>query len=1295
MPLPLHLCRIFVLGLVVFLPEAQALVLVWTGGSGTWNTSNSKWKLEGTSFTWSWTSGDTAKFNSGSGTVTLGENITANSIEFNTTGPYVVSGGASDRKITLNGTGGIIKVTAGAHTINARLAGTKGLTKNGTGDLTLAGANTYTGTTKVNNGTLLWGADDVITDSSTLNIASGAEAHLEGFTDTIGGLSGAGGLLLMGGALTVGANDNNTTYSGNISGGSSSDFIKTGTGTLTLSSNTSTGATFTVAEGTLALGHATNTLSKNADVMVDGGTLDLGSNSDSFDQLTVRAGAITGTGTLTANAMTLDGSGNTAIHAVLAGTADFSKTGSGTVTLHNQNTYTGDTLLGGGLLELQHANALAAGTTLSFSGGGLLHSAANTADYSGQFATSNNQQYRIDTGGQDITWASDLTSSGGSLHKAGTGTLTLSGTNSYDGATTVDGGTLTLGSASALNATSGVSVASGATLDLNGFDATFDALSGAGTVSVSTGQLTVGSASDHGFTGNFTGSGVLEKTGSGRLTLSGDSAFTGQLTLTAGSVRLGDGGSTGSLGGNIVNAGTLELNRSDDFIFTNSVTGTGDFVQVGSGNLTLSGAQRHTGGTTVSAGTLTFGHATDTLVDTSAVTIGGGTLALGTHSDTVGVVTLSSGSITGSGTLTGSAYNLTDSGSISAVLGGTAGLTKSGAGTVTLSGANTYTGSTTLSAGTLQLGADNVISNTSAVTVEASGTLDLNDHSDTIASLAGAGTVALGTGTLTLGSGTDTAFTGLISGTGALVKQGTGTLTLGGSNTYSGGTTLADGALLLDHTNALGSTGSLTLEGGTLIHSANNTVDYSARFSTADNQTYAINTNGQNISWAGDLSSSGGSLTKDGLGTLTLSGTNTYTGSTQINAGVLRLGSANAFSPHTTITIAAGATLDANGQSVALGDLAGTGTLDFGSDGLSITGSDSTGFAGILAGTGGLSKSGTSTLTLTGTSTYTGDTDLADGTLEVGGTNALGTGTLQLNGGTLRAADGGGTLANTVVLNATTTFDGSHDLQLSGAVTLAGFNALNVTGSGQVEFSGSIGESAPSILIKQGGGELALTGANTFTGGTFVQAGTVRINNVSGSAFGTGAVTIGTGATLTGAGSFSGALQLNGTFAPGNSPGTTHTGSQTWAGDGELIFEIDDATGTQGGDWDLLAITGSLTLNATAANPFTVNVDTLLNGTDTAGAMDNFDANQSYSWVFVTTTTGISFGTGASIGASFVIDTSGFAHATNGSFGISQLGNNLALTYTTSAVPEPGSAALLLGVAAVLWRLQRRTNRLA
>ncbi|NDD15218.1 MAG: hypothetical protein EB072_21940, partial [Betaproteobacteria bacterium] len=110
--------------------------------------------------------------------------------------------------------------------------------------------------------------------------------------------------------------------------------------------------------------------------------------------------------------------------------------------------------------------------------------------------------------------------------------------------------------------------------------------------------------------------------------------------------------------------------------------------------------------------------------------------------------------------------------------------------------------------------------------------------------------------------------------------MGNGSVTLTGNNSYSGGTTLKGGSLKLGSANAIGTAGDITFSGGTLQYSASNQTDYSARFSNASSQLYRIDTNSQNVTFASALTSSGGSLTKSGSGTLTLSGNNSYSGGT-------------------------------------------------------------------------------------------------------------------------------------------------------------------------------------------------------------------------------------------------------------------------------------------------------------------------------------------------------------------------------------------------------------------------------
>ncbi|ECN9365980.1 fibronectin-binding autotransporter adhesin ShdA, partial [Salmonella enterica subsp. enterica serovar Kentucky] len=237
--------------------------------------------------------------------------------------------------------------------------------------------------------------------------------------------------------------------------------------------------------------------------------------------------------------------------------------------------------------------------------------------------------------------------------------------------------------------------------------------------------------------------------------------------------------------GDVTDNATLELNTGGDF--DNNIGGTGSVVKSGDKTLTLSGANSYTGGTTISGGTLVA----------------------------TNVEALGSGDVTDNAVL-----ELNTGGDFTNAISGSGQVVKSGDKTLTLSGANSYTGGTTISGGTL------VASN-----VEALGTGDITDNA-----------------TLELNAGGD--FANNIGGTGSVVKSGDKTLTLSGSNTYTGGTTISGGTLVATNVEALG-TGNVT-----------------------DNATLELSTGGD---FANNIGGTG-SVVKSGDETLTLSGANSYTG---------------------------------------------------------------------------------------------------------------------------------------------------------------------------------------------------------------------------------------------------------------------------------------------------------------------------------------------------------------------------------------------------------------------------------
>jgi autotransporter-associated beta strand protein len=385
-----------------------------------------------------------------------------------------------------------------------------------------------------------------------------------------------------------------------------------------------------------------------------------------------------------------------------------------------------------------------------------------------------------------------------------------------------------------------------------------------------------------------------------------------------------------------------------------------------------------------------------------------------------------------------------------------------------------------------------------------------------LGSLAGSGTVsgeAGGTKTFIIGGdNTSTTFAGTIvngggSGQLAITKTGSGTLTLTGSSSYTGATTISAGVLALGNAGALGSSGTISFGGGTLRFSGSNTTDYSSRFSTAQNQAFTFDTNGQNVTFASALLSSGvGSLVKLGSGTLTLTGSNLFGGGMNIAAGRL--------------------TLSGNGV-LNSGNYAGAIT----NDGEFILGSNAAQIlSSVIGGTGSLTKLGSGTLTLTGANTFTGQSRIEDGTVRI---------TSWINNNNANGAFGNS--ANALVLGGTST---AAQLIFVNTATSGGLYTTTkpvelgaAGGTIKLEFTGnSLGpanEAALRGVISGSGGltvdatnarlsiyPLAASGGNmTFTGPVNLVAGTLQasLDNQTGSGTATpfGAGTNGLGSALT------------------------------------------------------------------------------------------------------------------------------------------------------------------------------------
>jgi autotransporter-associated beta strand protein len=1093
----------------------------------------------------------------------------------------LLNGDSSSTAFSVTNPSTIQGPSSGSATLSGIFSGVGSLTFTGSGTTVLSGANTYSGGTTVSSGTLQGNASSlqgaivnnsaVIFDQSSIGTYSGGMSGsgtltkqnagtlvLTGTNTYTGGTTVGAGTLQGNTASLQGAIVNNSqvvfdqatdgTYSGVMSGTGS--LTKQNTGTLILTgANTYTGGT-AVTAGSLQ-GNTTSlqgAIVNNSQVVFDQATAGTFSGVISGSGALTKQNAgtlvLTGTNTYTGGTTVASGTlqGNTTslqgaivnnsqvvfdqatdgtYSGAMSGTGSLTKQNTGTMILTGAHTYSGGTTVAAGTLQ---------GDTASLQG-----------------AIVNNSQVVFD---QAITGTFSGAMSGtGSLAKQNAGTLILTGANTYAGGTTVAAGTL-----------------QGDTTSLQG-------------AIVNNGQLVFDQATDGTFSGAISGTGSLIKQNAGTLTLTGANTYSGVTTVLAGKL-LG----TTSLQGTIVNNSQVVFDQTTNGTYSGAMSGSGSLLLNGTGTVILTGANTYTGGTTVSAGTLQ-GDAVSlqgAIVNNSQVVFdqttngtysgamsGSGSLLLNGTGRVIltGANTYSGGTTVAAGTLQGNTTSLqgtivnnsqvvfdqATAGTYSGAMAGTGSLTKQNAGTLILTGANTYAGGTTVSAGTLQgnttslQGAivnnsqvvfdqatagtfSGVISGSGALTKQNAGTLILtsaNTYSG--GTTVSAGTLQINTSSLqgaivnnsqvVFDQATAGTFSGTMSGSGALTKQNVGTLVLTGTNTHSGGTTVAAGTLQ-------GNTTSLQ---GAIVNNSQ------VVFDQATNGTYS-----------GAMSGTG-SLTKQDAGTLILTGANTYTGGTTIAAGTL----------HGNSTSLRGAIVN-NGQLV----------FDQATDGT---------FSGVISGTGSLIKQNAGTLTLTGANTYSGATIILAGKL-------LGTTSLQgsivnnsqvvfdqsTNSTYSGAMSGSGSLllngTGTVVLTGANTYTGGTTVaagtlqgdttSLQGSITNNGTVVFDQPSAGT--FSGTIAGSG-SVVV-QNAGTLVLSGANTYSGGTTVIGGTLSISGQSPT--GTGAVVIGSGATLMGRGEIAGRLTVAGVLKPGNSPGYLSTNATLTMNTGS-IYQQDIAGTTQ------------------------------------------------------------------------------------------------------------------------------------
>lgn len=1172
-----------------------SLAMPTTTGSLTFNALNT---IQMNGFDLS-TAGGAVSMTGANGILNLGAiNLGAGALTLNSAGAITQNIGDS-----IGGSGALIKQGTGTLTLsNANTYAGVATVSAGTVSVTnAAGLGATTAGTTVASGATL----------SINNVALGAEAltingaGVGGNGALIGsGTAASSGTVAMGSASTIGTAASGDTLSllGVVSGGFA--LTKVGAGTLVSSAaNTYTGATL-INAGTLAV-TTNNALGTTAGgtTIASGATLDLRNVTYSTaEALTVNGGTIlasAGTSSLAGNialgansTVNVTGTQLTLSGVTSGATFGINKQSAGTLVLAGANTYTGATSVSGGTLRLNAANRIADTSAVTVASGATFDM-NNFSDTVGSLAGAGNVTLGSGTltagGNGASTTYSGVASGTGGLTKTGAGVMTLSGANTYTGATTVSAGTLRASGGNAIADTSQVTLANtaGASLDLTSGE-TIGNLSGGGTtggnVTLNANTLTVNQAGNTTYAGVMSGTGGLVKNGAGALTLSGANSYGGQTLINAGTLAAGANNVFGNSTNLVVNGGTLSLaTRSDTVagvqLLAGSITGTSGVLtstsdydlQSGTvtaalsgtvalnkstgGTVLLSGANAYTGATNINAGTLRLGAAAR-IADTSATTVASGaTFDLNNFAETVGSIA-GSGTITlGSGTLTagGNGSSTTYSGAIS----GTGGLTKAGAGVLTLNGANTYTGATTINGGTLRVSGGNAIADASQVALAntAGASLDLTSD-EAIGNLTGGGAtggnITLNGNTLTVNAAAGTTYSGILSGSGGVTKQGVASLTLSGLNTYTGATTVTNGTLALGANNVLANGTQVVVNGGTLaLTNRSDTVAGVQLQSGSITGTTGVLTSTTDF----DLQSGtvtgvlGGAvaLNKSTGGTVLLSGANTYTGATNINTGTLRLGAASRIADASAVTVASGALFDLNSFSETVGSVAGGGDITLGSATLTTGGNGaSTTYSGAISGTGALTKTGAGVMTLSGANTYSGATTISAGTLRASGGNAIGDASQV-------------TLAN--VANASLDLTNAEAIgnlggggTTGGRVTLNG-NTLTVNESGATTYSGVM--SGTGGLTKEGAGVLTLAGVNTFTGPVTISGGSVALSGGSALAD-AGAVALNGGSLLVSSaetiGSLSGALGTTLTLGAGLTFGdaTNTTVASTIGGTGTL-----------------------------------------------------------------------------------------------------------------------------------------------
>lgn len=765
------------------------------------------------------------------------------------------------------------------------------------------------------------------------------------------------------------------------------------------------------------------------------------------------------------------------------------------------------------------------------------------------------------------------------LTKNGEGILLLSAQNTYTGETLINSGKLQMGIDNAIADSSAVYVAKEATFNLNNFNQTAQNITGTGEITLGTGALTAVNTQDTQFDGRISGDGSLVKQGANAFTLTNTHTYLGGTTVSAGTLQLGNGGTLGSIVGNVLNHGTLIFNRSNEWSFDGTIDGPGVLQHDGSGTTTLTASNLYTGSTIVNNGTLRLN---------GNGALGSGNVVLGENGNLF-IDTPMSGnyvfnnSLSGQGQLIASLADKNQSFDFGSTTG------------------NAFVGTFTLNQGSILLAGNNVDSLTNAtLNLGANGSTTINAD-QTI------GNITFSGGQFNTSMNSPNAadiltvnylnvdgvpsLPGTVNLSGAslpAVSQPTGNILLHGNiNTNDGIQVIAADsvstvgkqlALLLDNvapedqvyviddgfgntdvraTYGYGAVTTNTAEGSS--HSAGLYVGYLLKVLESQSNAILDSTGAENTSFGVQLTGTGNFEFRANNDSITLvNATNDYQGETLVSSGILRLGADNALGQTSALNISSQAQVDINGFTQTVGELNTdvASLLNLNNGHLTLTNGGVS--QGSLSGNGQLTLAGGTFIVNQANTELLAATAINSGaTAKLGDAKGLGRGDIALNGELIfdQVTDD---LANNLSGSGLTQLTNGSDLTLTGnntaytgmfdiesgnrlvAASATNLGASIIHNNGNLELKANENWQFTNAVVgsgsvtKTGNGAVIINDSYAYTGGTNVEAGVFALQSDRAALIGGGPVTIANNATLGGYGLINGNVTNQGTLAVAN-----------------------------------------------------------------------------------------------------------------------------------------------------------------